>query len=132
MLAPMRPRPIIPSCILSAPLTLIVKETTSAAKISSIQALRDCFRQCFKPRVQIFPEMNSQCATAAFGEHGEIPARLRGFDDTKRVFLARNGKVGCVVTGDLQEDAAVRPSFVGLSGRMQEARAKAEAGGNSF
>jgi len=83
-----------------------------------MQALRDSFPQCFKPRVQIFPEMNSQCATTAFGEHGEIPARLRGFDDTKRVFLAGNGKIGCIVTGDLQEDAAVRPSFVGLPRRM--------------
>src|SRR5215470_17282922 len=74
--------------------------------------------------------MNAQGAAPTFSEHRKISAGLRGLDHTERIFLSGDSKVGSVVTRDLQEDAAVGSAFVGLSCRVQEARAKAEACGD--
>ena len=73
--------------------------------------------------------MDAKRAAAALGEDLEIAAGLRRFDDAEGVFLARNRQVACVVAGDLQEHAGVRAALVGLPGRVQEARAEAEARG---
>src|SRR5262249_12979572 len=72
--------------------------------------------------------MHPQCATFALGEYLEIPASLRCFDGSKGIFLVRNRQIHRIVAGDLQKHAAVRTAFIGLPGRMQEARTKAQAG----
>src|SRR5215813_7012116 len=123
MLAPIRPRPIIPSCILSAPKLRIVRGNTAG--------ILDCLLHGLRKRVQaglqILAEVDAQSAAAAFGENVEVAASLRGFHDTKRIFLAGDCHVGGVVAGNLQEDAAVWAALVGLSRGVQKARAEAEA-----
>src|SRR5215472_10802969 len=75
-------------------------------------------------------EVHAQSAAAALREYLEISACLSGFDHTEGVFLPRDGEIQGVVTGDLQEDAAVGAAFVGLPGGMQETRAEAQTGGD--
>ena len=72
--------------------------------------------------------MNPQGTPAALGQDLEIAARLRRLDHAEGVFLAGHRQILGVLAGDLQEDAAVRAALVGLPGRMQKARAEAEAG----
>src|SRR5215470_5624895 len=72
--------------------------------------------------------MHAQRAPSPLGKHCEIPPRLRRLNDTERVFLFGNREVIGIVAGDLQEDAAVRPSLVSLPGRVQKARAKSQNG----
>ena len=81
-----------------------------------------------QPRRDIRTEMDAQRAAVALDEHLEIAARLRRLDDAERVALAGHRQVRGVVAGDLQEDAGVGAALVGLAGRVQEARAEAEAG----
>src|SRR5882672_11472964 len=128
MLAPILPSPIMPSCIASAPLCL-VSETLFA---SSGERLLHCSCQCREPALQVFPEMGTQGTAAAFGKNGKIAAGLPRLHDSKRVLLSRNRQVLGVVAGNLQENAAIRAAFIGLSRRMQEARAKAENCGHFF
>src|SRR5438874_4800928 len=71
--------------------------------------------------------MNSQCAAASLRQHRKISASLGRFYHSKSIFLPRYGEIGSIVTGNLQENAAVRTTFVGLTGRMQKARTKAQA-----
>ena len=73
-------------------------------------------------------EVNAQRTTVAFHQHREITAGLRGLDDPKAVGMTGHVDVGRVVAGDLQEHAGIRAAFVGLPGRMLEARSEAEAG----
>src|SRR5882724_2350699 len=114
MLPPIRPRPIMPSCILAS--------------------LVQCFRyggiKCCQRRGEVALEMNPQRPSSAFGEHVEIAACRRCLDDTKTRLLARHRQIPGVIGGDLQEHAAVRTALVGLAGRMQETRAEFGAGGD--
>src|SRR6516225_963832 len=73
--------------------------------------------------------MNAQSAAAPLREYREISARLSGFDHTESVFLPGDGEIHGVVTGDLQEDAAVGAALVGLPRGMKETGAEAQAGG---
>src|SRR5262249_44518635 len=72
--------------------------------------------------------MHAQDAPPALRQHFEIAPRLRRLDDAETVFVTRHVEIVGVVAGDLQKHAAVRPSFVGLSGRMEETRPKPDAG----
>src|SRR5216684_2287962 len=74
--------------------------------------------------------MDTQGATLTVCQDLKISAGLGGFDDAESIFLAGDGQVSSVVTGDLQEDSGVGAAFVGLSGRVQKAWAKAETGGD--
>ena len=74
--------------------------------------------------------MNAQDTPAAFREHVEITARLRRLDDPEGIFLVWNREIEGVVAGDLQKNATVRAAFIGLPGRVQEARSEAHAGGD--
>src|SRR5258708_7634799 len=74
--------------------------------------------------------MNTECSSSAFGQDLEIAARLSGFNDSEGVLLAGDRKIGSIITGDLEEYAAVGSALVGLAGRVQEARAKAKTGGD--
>src|SRR5215813_992985 len=126
MLAPIRPRPIIPSCILSAPKLRIVRGNTAGILDCVLHGLR----KCVQAGLQILAEVDAQSAPAAFGENVEVAASLRGFHDTKCIFLAWDCQVGSIIAGNLQEDAAVWAALVGLSCGVQKARAKAEASGD--
>ena len=61
-------------------------------------------------------KMHAEGTPVAFGQDTEIPQGLRSFDDAEGVFLARYGKVGRIITGDLQEDAGIGAALVCLSG----------------
>src|SRR6266852_7712117 len=74
--------------------------------------------------------MDTQCAAAAFRKNREVAARLSRFHNAKSVLLSWNPQVLRVVTGDLQEDAAVGPAFVRLSGGVQEARTETKNRGH--
>src|SRR6185437_8084028 len=74
--------------------------------------------------------MHPQGAPAAFGEDVEIAARLRRLDDAEAVPSARHVEVARIVAGDLQKDARIGAALIGLAGRMEEARAETEAGGD--
>src|ERR1700731_4699974 len=76
--------------------------------------------------------MDSQGAAAAFCQHGEIAAGLRGFYYAERVLLAWHREIHFVVTGDLQEDAGIGAAFVRLAGGVEKTRPEAEDGGNLF
>ena len=91
--------------------------------------LLHCLGKRFETGLQILAEMDSERATTAFGKYVEIASSLGRFYDAKSVLLARYGEIGCVITRDLEEYATVGAAFVGLPGRMQEARAEAETGG---
>ena len=93
-----------------------------------LQSLHHYFFQLLQPRRHV-RQMHAQSAPPAVGQDLEIAAGLRRLDHAESVFLSGNGQVGCVIAGNLQEDAAVRAAFVGLPGRMQKARAKAKTGG---
>jgi hypothetical protein len=73
-------------------------------------------------------EVNAQRTTVAFHEHREVTAGLCGLDDPKAIGMVGYVDVGRVIAGDLQEHAGIRATFVGLTGRMLEARSEAEAG----
>jgi hypothetical protein len=77
-------------------------------------------------------EMDAQRTPVAFRQDVEIAARLRGLDDAEGIFLARHLEIGGVVASDLQEHPGVGAAFVGLAGRMEESRSKAEAGGDTL
>src|SRR5882724_5564817 len=124
MLAPIRPRPIIPSCILSAPKLRIVRGKLPR---ESRNRLLHGFAKHFESGLQVLAEVHAQSAAPAFGENVEIAAGLGRLDDAERIFLAGHGEIGSVIAGNLQKDTAVRAAFVGLSRGMQEARSEAEA-----
>src|SRR5260370_12337454 len=75
-------------------------------------------------------EMHAQHTPAALGQHLEVAARLRRLDDGEGEFLPGDRKVVGILAGDLQEHAGVWTALVGLPGRMEEGRSKAEAGGD--
>src|SRR5258708_25001687 len=72
--------------------------------------------------------MDAQRAPPALGEDIEIAARLRRLHGTETVRRAGHGEVSRIIAGDLQKDTAIGSALVGLSGRMHEAWAEAEAG----
>ncbi len=92
------------------------------------QRLSDGAAEGGEAGIEIAFEVDAKRAPAALGEHLEIAARLRRLDNAEGVFLARHRQILGVVAGDLQEHTAVRAALIGLPGRMQKARAKAEAG----
>src|ERR1041385_583789 len=57
-------------------------------------------------------------------EHFVIAAGLRELDRPEAVSLPWHRQIMRIVCGDLEKDAGVRSPFVGLTGRVQEARPK--------
>src|ERR1700675_409203 len=112
MLPPIRPSPIIPSCI------------TPSWPLSG-QNPYDRLAQFGKARGDVRSEMDAQGAAAALGQDVEIATRLRRLHDTESVFLARHRQILAIIAGDLQEDAGIRAALVGLPGRVQEPRPEA-------
>src|SRR5579885_3422948 len=114
MFPPIRPRPIIPSCMRPLP--------------DLFERLFDSRLKLLEARFHIGRQVHAQQAPPAFCQDPEITPRLRRFHDPERVTLSWDGEIGGIVAGDLQEDAAVRPTLIGLPGRMQKPRTEAEAG----
>src|ERR1700692_3335981 len=106
ILPPIRPRPIMPSCIL---IPLIQRFDYRV-----IQHLETCF--------EIALQMHPQRTPAAIGQDVEVAARLGGLDDPETRLLAGYREVSFVVRRDLQEHTAVGSALVGLAGGMQETR----------
>src|SRR5262249_26026012 len=73
-------------------------------------------------------EVHTQCAPATLGEHAEVAARLRRFDNAEADPLSGYWKIFGWLRGDLKKDTAVRAAFVSLAGGMQKARPEAETG----
>ena len=76
--------------------------------------------------------MDPQCPAAALCEDLEVSARLSRFDDSECVRLPGNRQVGCIVTGDLQNDPAIGAAFVCLTSGVKKSRAEFQAGGHPF
>src|ERR1700687_3378833 len=112
ILPPIRPRPIMPSCILISLIQRILNR--------SIEHLQTSFEIAF--------EMHAQRTAAALGQHAEIAACLRGLDHAESGLLTGHGQIPGIVCGNLQEYAAVGAALVGLSGGMQETRGEFRAG----
>src|ERR1700756_5363553 len=106
MLPPIRPKPIIPSCIF-----FVLTQRFGDRSIQHLQAL-----------FQIALQMHPQRAPAALGQDVEITAGLCRLDHAKACLLAGDSKILGIVGGDLQKHSGVGAALVGLTGRMQEAR----------
>ena len=85
-------------------------------------------RQASEAGCQTFAQMDPQRAPPTFREDLEVSPGLRRFDHAEGVCLPRDGQVGCIFAGDLEKDSAVRSTFVGLTCRMKESRAKFKTG----
>src|SRR5438067_3374647 len=72
--------------------------------------------------------MDAQRPSLPLRQHGEVSAGLRRSYHSEGVLLPWHRNVLRIVTRDLQKDAAVRSTFIGLAGGMEEARAEAKAG----
>src|SRR6185437_4452524 len=143
MLAPMRPKPIMPICICWVPpsfgefriIALMLSLSGSACKKSCCESNESSANnavQIRKSAGHVFAEMDAKSAAIAFGKDGEITAGLRRFHDTKGVFPAGNGQIHSVVASDLQKHTAVWAAFVSLSRGMQKARAETETSGDAL
>ena len=73
--------------------------------------------------------MHAHGAATPVGQRLEVTSGLRSVDDTKGVWLSRHREVMRFVSGDLEEHPTVGTALVRLSGRVQIARAKPNAGG---
>src|ERR1700722_10072638 len=76
--------------------------------------------------------MHSQRAASALDQYLEVSACLRGFDHSERVLLSRYLEIHRIIARDLEEDSRIRAAFVGLTGGVQEARTKSQAGRDAF
>src|SRR5262249_53972442 len=113
MLAPIRPRPIIPSCIEA---WLLCRKTLAA----------NCAFELSQPPVNVFPEVDAQHAPATLPERLKIAERLGLDQPSDRVIRLRHGQRLSWLVHELHEEARVWTAFVQLAGRVQEARAVAE------
>src|SRR4051812_44599890 len=82
--------------------------------------------EAFEAGCDVGAEVDAEGTAAAVGEDLEVAPGLRGLDYAEGVAMAGDGEVDGIVAGDLQEHARVGAAFVGLAGRVQEARAEAE------
>src|SRR5512143_462195 len=76
-------------------------------------------------------KMHAQRAAISLRQDPEVAARLGGLHHAKAEAVAGDRQILSIIAGQLQEDAAIRSAFVGLSGRMEEARTEADAGGHA-
>src|SRR5947209_1386928 len=76
--------------------------------------------------------MDTQCTTAAVEEDLKVAPGLRGFDDTKGIFLARHLNVIRVVACDLEKNSVVAAALVCLPRGVQETRAEPETCGDAI
>src|SRR5262245_2386187 len=116
MLLPIRPRPIIPSCI---PITPCL----------SAQRLLDGRAQRRESALDV-REVNAQRTPTPFVQNLEISPRLRCLDGAECVLASGYLQIDVVVARDLEEYPGVRTPFVRLTRGMQKAGTEAHTGGN--
>src|SRR2546428_6033131 len=104
----------------------LVRRTPPTSQKSAVISPTHRLLQHLKTPGKIFAQMDAQRAPVPLRQNFEVTTRLSGLDDSKREFLSGYREVCCLVTGDLQKDAGVRPALVGLTGGVEEARAEAE------
>src|SRR5579871_142278 len=146
ILPPIRPSPIIPSCIV----LLCLCSQRSFFLIPSVArnpyplihrgysdpspSVRDCRKnsllETLQPRLYILWQMHSQRTPFAIGQYLKVSPSLSRLYGSECVLLSWHRQINSIVARDLQEHASVRTAFVGLSSGMQETRAKAQAGCN--
>src|SRR5262249_25063028 len=126
-----RPCGLVRSCPIASCLLLCVR-SVAADNSYLLECLLQCRSQCSEIFRHVFAEMHSQRASSPLRQHCEITSSLSGLHDAKRVFLPGHGKVDRVVTSDLQKHAAVRPSFVCLTRRVQKARPETKNSRNNL
>src|SRR6266568_4012386 len=119
MLAPIRPRPIIPSCMLAPFQNGTVATLRQYLPDDGFELRQVCLR--------VFPNMHPQGAPVSIGEHLEVAAGLRRLDDAKGIFMSGNRQINGVVAGNLQKNSAVGTAFIGLASGVQKAWSKTEA-----
>src|SRR6516164_9009599 len=93
-----------------------------------LQGLLDRASQRSEAGIEIACNVRPQGPPAALGKHIVVAARLRRLDDAKCIGSAGYRQVLGIIASDLQKDAAIRSTLVGLSGRMLEARPEADTG----
>src|SRR2546430_11700072 len=71
--------------------------------------------------------MDAQCAALALEQYGKIAPRLRRLYHPESELLPGYRQIDGVIARDLQKDAAVRTTFISLTGGMQKPRAKSQA-----
>src|SRR2546422_431968 len=113
--APMRPRPISPSCIASP----------GECRERRADSLADLL-QAGGHVAQLDP----QHAATMIAQRLKIAERLRLLQDAERESLAGNIQILRVVPDDLKENPGVRAALVQLAGRVQIARSVANCGGD--
>src|SRR6476469_6761531 len=97
------------------------------------EELESCLHRALQSRQSSFEvarDMHAQSAAPSFRQNLEIAASLRCLHDSECVLLAWHRELHRIVARDLQEDSSVGAAFIGLTGRMQKTRPKAEAGRN--
>ena len=119
MFAPIRPRPIIPSCI------RVTFKTPSLYFVRN--RIIDCVRKFRERLVYLEREVQARSATIALVQRFEIAEGLRALERLERRH-PRNREIERRVGGELEEDARVRAALVELAGRVQEARAETDGG----
>src|SRR5204862_5503901 len=78
--------------------------------------------------LDVAAEVHAQHAAAAALQHLVVAGGLGADQCSEVVALARDRNFGALVGGELEEDAAVGPALVELSGGVEEARPVAERG----
>src|SRR5215471_6739421 len=133
ILAPIRPRPIIPSCILNSfyyalCLWVLVVDSSSPLRHEGHKELSESLvdRCCQLPQTfrNISTQMHAQRPASTFAQHFEITAGLRCFDNAESIFLAGHPQIVFIVARHLQKYSAVRAALVGLARRMQKTRSE--------
>src|SRR5437764_11052975 len=87
--------------------------------------------QLFQPGHDI-GQMDPQSATTPLRQNLEVSPSLCRLYDSECVLLSWHRQVDAVITGDLEEYAAVRAALVGLASRMQEPWPESNTSGDSF
>ena len=75
-------------------------------------------------------QVRAQDAPPALFEDAEVATRLCGLDDAEARFAARYFHIRSGIRRDLEKNAGVRSTLVGLTGRVQETRPELQTGGD--
>ena len=106
----------------------IMGARASKAKPVQLNARLAAWLSASRPALTLWARCTTQQSAAVLAQHANVAASLDGFNDREANVPHRDLKINAGVGGDLQNNAAVRARLVGLSGRMQKARAEAQAG----
>src|SRR5262249_34874489 len=95
--------------------SVLIRSLPLAVLTLSLQCLLNIVAQLLQAGSHVVSQVNPQRPPSALRQYFEIATRLCGLHQAERVFLIRYGQIVSVVAGHLQEDTAVRPTFIRLS-----------------